>query len=86
MVVKLLDNRCVTPTLKFARLLAIPTLSVVLKEEMTLSPEVLTVKLTVLAALVITTTTVGLWTEVTLPAKPLAILQLVFASLLSLAL
>jgi hypothetical protein len=86
MVVKLLDNRCVTLTLKFARLLAIPTLSVLSREEVTLSLEELIVKPMELAALVTPPTTVEFWMEETLLDKLLAIPLLVFASRLSLAL
>jgi hypothetical protein len=85
MVVKLLDNRCVTQTLKFARLLAPPTLSADSREEMMLSLQEPTVKLMELAVLVITTTTVEFWMEEIPLANPLATSQLVFASRLSLA-
>jgi hypothetical protein len=85
MVVKLLTSKFATPTPKFARLLATPTLSADLREEMMPSLEELIVKPTELAELATTTTTAELWTEEWFLTNPLANLLLVSASLLSLA-
>jgi len=72
MEVKFRDKRCVTPTLKFVKLLVPPTLSAPRKEDLISSPEVPTAKPMVLATLVSLPLIVDLRTVVYLPIKLLA--------------
>jgi hypothetical protein len=86
MVVRLLTNKFATPTLVFARLLATPTLSADLREDLLMpSPRVTIVKPTELATLAPPTPTAEIRTEEWFLTNPLVIPLLVFASLLSLA-
>jgi hypothetical protein len=80
-----LDKLCVTQAPTFARLLAIPTCSAPTREEAMLSPEVLTVKPTVLAKIASLPQPAELLMEESHLDNLLAMPLLVFALILSLA-